>query len=244
MDEFNEEVEELNEDYDFTILNVKINNLEPSVYRRVVVPEDISLDRLSDVILVLFNWKDYESCSFKIKNTYYVNPLFHRAEDETTENINLFRLNQVTKQRSKFKMYFENWEIGILVEKTKVYNVEIEEIYCLSGANYPPPSYIDDISHYYRLLEAYENPEDDLHQRSRELFGEDFDKTLFNIGTYNFLLSRFSEWARDRDLSWYDDEFDKEELTELFTKLIKDEAKKIVEDNKEHLDTLLDEEFY
>lgn len=240
-EELEEEFEDLDEEYDYTLINVKINNLEPTVYRRVVVPEDISLDRLSDVILVLFNWEDYESCSFKIKNTYYVNPLFYMGDDETAENINQFRLNQVTKLKSKFKMYYENWEIGILVEKTKFYNAELEEIYCLSGANYPPPSYIDDISHYYRLLEAYENPEDDLHQRSRKIFGENFDKTLFTIDSYNFLLSRFTEWARDRELTWEDDEFDGAELTEMFTKFIKDEAKKLVEDNKDHLDTLFDE---
>lgn len=239
-EELEEEFEELDEEYDYTLINVKINNFEPTVYRRVVVPEDISLDRLSDVILLLFNWDDYELCSFKIKNTYYVDPFFHK-KDETTENINQFRLNQVTKLRSKFKMYYEHWEIGILVEKTKFYNATFEEVYCLSGANYPPPSNIDDISHYYRLLESYENPEDELYQKSREILGEDFDKTLFDKGTYNFLLSRFIEWARDRELTWEDYEFDGAEITDMFTKLIKDEAKKIVEDNKDHLDSLFDE---
>lgn len=230
------EVDEQDFNYDYTLLNIKLNGSEPSIYRRVVVPEDISLDRLSDVILLLFNWQGYELCSFKIKNKYYKsfedfdNENLEDANEDNRFDISLYRLNMLTKEKSRFTMYYDYWELGIFVEKTRFYNETPNEICCIGGANSSPPAFIENIEHFYKLSDAYNKRNSPLYKTAREILGANFNISFFNKASYNFFLDKYCEWARDRNLSWYDTNEESELIGELFDEIIKKEAKKLAEE--------------
>lgn len=237
------EVDEQDFNYDYTLLNIKLNGSEPSIYRRVVVPEDISLDRLSDVILLLFNWEGYELCSFKIKNKYYRsydnedfdNENLKDANEDNSFNISLFRLNMLTKERSRFIMYYDYWELGIFVEKTRFYNETPKEICCIGGANSSPPAMIEKLEHFYELSDAYNKHNSPLYETARKLLGDNFNISFFNKASYNFFLDKYCDWARDRDLSWYDNKEESEIIGELFDEIIKKEAEKLVDQKLKEL---------
>ena len=216
-------------EFDYSILNIKINGSNPIIWRRVVVPEDITLDRLSDVILLLFSWEGYESCMFKIKNKFYENlEDEYEYEDEDEEegkvfDITLHRLNELVKEKSRFIMYYNEWEIGVFVESTRFHNETNSDIYCLNGDNNSPPPLLENMAQFNALIEDSTNTDSPLNESAIQLLGNDFEETRFSKGLYNFLLNRYCEWARDRNLPLYDLGVDKEKFNEILSALINEE---------------------
>ena len=53
------------------LLKISLLEIEPEIWRRFVVPADITLDRLHDVIQIVMGWTDSHLHEFRIgKNRY------------------------------------------------------------------------------------------------------------------------------------------------------------------------------
>ena len=57
------------------LLTIRLYGIELDIWRRFVVPGDITLDRLHDVIQIVMGWQDYHLHTFTIgKKRYTENP--------------------------------------------------------------------------------------------------------------------------------------------------------------------------
>ncbi len=50
----------------FYLLKIRLLEIEPGIWRRFVVPADISLDRLHDVVQIVMGWEDSHLHEFTI----------------------------------------------------------------------------------------------------------------------------------------------------------------------------------
>lgn len=53
------------------VLKITLEEIEPAIWRRFIVPDDIPLDRLHDIIQVVMGWQDSHLHEFEINGKRY-----------------------------------------------------------------------------------------------------------------------------------------------------------------------------
>lgn len=182
-------------DTELMILQLKIGLVgvsEPPVWRRVLVPADIRLDRFHQVIQATMGWEDYHMHVFTHGSTEYGLPdleLGHRNEAETMLNHLLKR----ARDRIRYTYDFgDGWEHDILVEDVRAPKPDALHPICLAGKGACPPEDCGGVWGYADLREALADPSHDDHEEMLEWLGLDssseFDPASFDVGEANEAL--------------------------------------------------------
>jgi hypothetical protein len=184
---------------DATILQVKIKLLgvsKPPVWRRLLVPGEIRLDCLHEVIQVAMGWFDYHMHVFSTASGEYGVPdpeLGFRDEHQAM----LSRLVCEPGDRIRYTYDFgDNWEHEIVLEK--VLCAEPEQLYptCVAGKGACPPEDCGSTSGYEHLREVLADPSDDEHASMLEWLElespSDFDAVAFELDAVNDSLAHLS----------------------------------------------------
>ena len=90
------------------LLTIRLDGIEPEIWRRFVAPGDITLDRLHDVIQIVMGWQDYHLHTFTIgKKRYTENP--ESKEDGAREDryrlVDLIKKKGITKQGTQYLLF-------------------------------------------------------------------------------------------------------------------------------------------
>jgi hypothetical protein len=182
-----------------TVLQVKIKLLgvsKPPVWRRLLVPGEIRLDRFHEVIQVAMGWSDYHMHVFSTDAGEYGVPdpeLGFLDEGRTT----LSRLLPEPGDRFRYTYDFGDvWEHEIMLEK--VLSAHPEQLYpsCVAGKGACPPEDCGSVWGYARLQEVLADPSDEEHASMLEWMelerGSDFDAAAFEIDAVNDSLGHLS----------------------------------------------------
>ncbi len=178
-----------------SVLQVKISLLgtsKPPVWRRLLVPATIRLDRLHDVIQAAMGWEDYHMHAFADGSTEYglADPeLGHRDERKAT----LDRLLKREGERIRYTYDFgDNWEHEIVVEKALAAEPGVRYPVCLAGKGACPPEDCGGVWGYEHLREVLADPADDEHKEMLEWLGlqteAEFDAARFDVDEVNRVL--------------------------------------------------------
>lgn len=178
----------------FYQLKIELQGL--NVWRRVVVPEDITFYELKQVVDASFGWSSYHEYELAIKenlvfvdraeekNTSYSCLPYEYKESRTSNVFDYVKSRQVIQYLYDFG---DEWLHKIKVEK--VYKDIInEEFFCLEGEGICPPEDCGGVGGYLYALEVLSNPEDDEYEHMMEWLGiddvselqVDFDKDEVN----------------------------------------------------------------
>jgi hypothetical protein len=179
-------------------LKVTLKDSKPPIWRRILVPDSVSLYQLHNILQIVMGWGDYHLHQFLIGGEYYGNP----EDDEMgeTKNEKRFRLNQfVTGKGFKFLYEYDfgdSWEHVIQVEA--VLPVEKGKQYpvCVEGKRACPPEDVGGIWGYEDFLQAISNPEHPEHEEMMEWYDEDFDPEFFDVEKVNLALRQFASRTR------------------------------------------------
>lgn len=175
-----------------TILQLKISLIgvsKPGVWRRVLVPADIPLDRFHEVIQAAMGWEDCHMHVFTNGSAEYGLPdpeLDHRDERQTMLNQLLGRSGDRIRYTYDFG---DGWEHDIRVEE--VLAAEPEALYpiCLTGKGACPPEDCGGIWGYAHLREVLADPAHEEHEDMIEWLGLDsvaeFDPARFDVDQVN-----------------------------------------------------------
>jgi hypothetical protein len=177
------------------VLQVKISLLgtsKPPVWRRLLVPATIRLDRLHDVIQAAMGWEDYHMHAFTDGSCEYglADPeLGHRDERKAT----LGRLLKREKERLRYTYDFgDNWEHEIVVEKVLAAKPGVRYPVCLAGKGACPPEDCGGVWGYEHLREVLADPADGEHEEMLEWLGfqtaAEFDPAHLDVGEVNTAL--------------------------------------------------------
>jgi hypothetical protein len=181
-------------------IKVTLNGSKPPIWRRVLVPDSISLHQLHTILQIVMGWTNSHLHQFIIDDEYYGEPEEADGYSEDLQNEKRYRLNQFV-ERKGFKFTYEydfgdSWEHTVHVEailpveKGKKYPV------CLEGKRACPLEDIGGVEGYDDLLKIFSNPKHPEHNDMMEEFGDDFEPEFFDIEDVNSGLRRYAARAR------------------------------------------------
>lgn len=172
-------------------LKITLKYIEPPIWRRVLVMDDITFNKLHRIIQESFGWDDYHLFEFRYKNIPISLP--EKVGRWTVKDAEIIKLNDFIKKEGKFRYiydYGDNWEHEIVVEK--ILNREIGEQYpkCIDGERHCPPEDAGGASGYENILEIIKDPDNPEYEDTIEWLGEDFDPEFLSIEDVNRILKK------------------------------------------------------
>lgn len=186
------------------LLKIKLLEIEPEIWRQFVVPADITLDRLHDVIQIVMGWTDSHLYEFIIgKKRYTEYPEFEEDGLEAGK----YRLGDLIKQKGRtfdYRYDFgDSWLHEIVIENNRYANPTLQsEIECMDGARACPPEDIGGVLGYTEFCEALNDPNHEEHEDLKEWYGETYDSEAFDKDEINDGMIIYQRWSRDRYLPW------------------------------------------
>ena len=173
-------------------LKIALEHLLPAIWRRVLVPGDVTLYKLHQVIQAVMPWQDYHLYEFAIGGVSYGDP------DPTgmteMKNARRIRLSQLVGEKGKFLYTYDfgdSWEHKVQVEKLLAPDPAVKYPVCVAGEYACPPEDCGGPPGYVAFLEAIADPEHPEHDDMLEWIGGEFDPMTFDLEEVNQALARF-----------------------------------------------------
>jgi hypothetical protein len=175
-------------------IKVTLLGTKPPIWRRLLVPAELTLAQLHDVLQIAMGWQNGHMHQFRLGRRYFGRPFpEERLMGMTpTENERMVRLSAVLG-RVGAKMIYEydlgdSWEHGIVLEKQLPVDPNTKYPVCTDGRLACPPEDCGGILGFYDLVEAIADPNHEQHQELRDWLGYDFDPQSFSIDNVNHML--------------------------------------------------------
>lgn len=177
-------------------LRIDLRFAKPPIWRRIVVPGDIRLDRLHDVLQVAMGWTNSHLHAFRRGNEEYTMPdpeagtlgQMHGVSVFDERKYTLSALVAAEGDRFQYDYDFgDGWEHDLRVEAITPAS-ERFPARCLAGRRACPPEDCGGIGGYFDLLDALAHPKALRHRELLEWLGEGFDPALFDLDEVNEIL--------------------------------------------------------
>ena len=171
-------------------LKATILDITPPVWRRVVVPSDITLAGLHVVLQAAFGWWDYHLHEFEINGARY--GIDDGEGWQPPKDERCARLSTVAEDGSSFLYVYDfgdNWRHQIVIEKVFVAAPGTRSPACVDGRRACPPEDCGGTWGYQGLLEAMQDAEHEEHDSMLEWVGGQFDPEAFNRADFEHRLN-------------------------------------------------------
>lgn len=180
------------------LLKITLKNVSRPIWRRFVVPSNIKLHELHDVIQNVMGWCDCHLHAFIVGNQYYkstevIDLDSYDDEDEDEDGDlpeeNYLLQSLVSKKGAKIKYWYDfgdNWKHEIVVESVDYMHPDWPyPIYCLEGVRACPPEDCGSASGFARFCEAMADPKHPKHRDVKAWFGGKYDPDHFDLDAVN-----------------------------------------------------------
>ena len=174
-------------------IKITLLYLEPAIWRRVVVPKDITLDGLHTVIQIAMGWDDDHLHEFLIGKKHYgrVMPDPMGFGDPPVDE-NIVHLNGVAKPKVKFRYWYDfgdDWMHEIQIEREVESATGKRNARCIAGEHACPPEDCGGVPGYADMVAILADPAHEEYGEMREWVGDDFDPRHFNLASADRRLS-------------------------------------------------------
>jgi hypothetical protein len=171
-------------------LKVTLKDSDPPIWRRVVVPEDMTLAKLHLVLQISMGWENYHMHAFTVgKQQFGERGMLDGAKDEAK-----VRLNEVfAKVGGKIAYEYDfgdGWEHEIALESILSDASQPTAAVCLEGQRACPPEDCGGIYGYADILEAISDKKHPEYKQLREWLGGPFDPERFDVRAVNSRLKQ------------------------------------------------------
>ena len=179
-------------------IQVRLTEIEPPIWRRIMVSSRTTLHELHRIIQLLFSWYDYHLYEFEIGDRHFQAPdADSEAEDSTRITLGVLGLNPGDVFIYAYD-FGDDWAHCIEVERTNV-PVDTNRLPCvLDGARRGPPEDCGGPHRYMQLLAALDRPLEDLNDEDRELVewnGVRYDPEDFSLEQADHSLTLSAAWG-------------------------------------------------
>lgn len=176
-------------------LKVTLLGTRPPIWRRLLVPADLTLAQLHDVLQVAMGWQDGHLHEFGAAGRRFGPPdpedQFMADDVEDERRVRVFSVVGRTGAKAIYTYDLgDTWEHSIVLEKrlpvasTMVYPI------CIDGQLACPPEDCGGIPGFYDLLNALRDPTHEQHQELKDWVGDDYNPEAFSIESVNRILTR------------------------------------------------------
>jgi len=178
-------------------LKVTLDGIEPPIWRRLLVPSNITLDQFHGVIQVAMGWTNSHLHQFIVGKKYY-GMLNNDEMDDELETIDerLYTLAQIATHKGALVVYQydfgDNWEHLIIVEEILPAEKKSQPR-CLDGARACPPEDVGSTCGYEDFLKAIKNPKHKEHKAMLDWAGGKFDPEALSVEAVNRTLKELQK---------------------------------------------------
>lgn len=172
-------------------IKVTLLGTDPPIWRRLLVPADLTLEQLHNVLQIAMGWEDCHMHEFRIGQQRYGAPdpmerAFGGSRTASERTARLFNVLDRAGTKAVYTYDFgDSWEHRIAVEKRLAPEPERAHPTCLAGERHGPPEDCGGIPGFYNLLEAIGDPEHEEHQELLDWVGGSFDADAFSVDDVN-----------------------------------------------------------
>ena len=173
-------------------LKLEMLEVEPLIWRRLLVPGSITLAQLHEVIQATMGWTNSHLHEFVVGEYSYSDPEFEIDDARSEYRYRLARLAPRVRNTIAYLYDFgDGWEHQIRVETIN----EEDKRYpgkpvCLAGARNSPPEDCGGPWGYQNLLTAIGDKKHKEHKQLLEWVGGRFDPEHFDLDEVNELLRK------------------------------------------------------
>jgi hypothetical protein len=173
-------------------LKLEMLEVEPLIWRRLLVPGSITLAQLHEVTQTAMGWTNSHLHEFIVGEHIYSDPEFEIDEARSEYRYRLARLAPRVRNTITYLYDFgDGWEHQIRVEAI----IENDTRYpgkpvCLAGARNCPPEDCGGPWGYQNFVKAIGNKKHKEHKELIEWVGGSFDPEHFDLDEVNHLLRK------------------------------------------------------
>jgi hypothetical protein len=175
-------------------LHIELRGTKPKVWRRLLVPETITLVKLHLVIQAAFGWGHshlHEFIADDGERYGTPDPMYDSPGDMTSEKARLTTALRTTKTLNYIYDFGDYWEHRIKVEKTYAPDAQIKLPFCVDGAGATPPEDCGGVPGYEDFVQAMADPNHAEHDNMVEWIGRDtWDPAAFDTIEVNDRLTQ------------------------------------------------------
>ena len=177
-------------------LKVTLLHTNPPIWRRLLVPADLTLAQLHDVLQVAMGWEECHMHEFNAGGRHFgqPNPETRFMGMPPVENERRVRLSSVLHRTGAKAIYTydfgDSWEHSIVLEKRLPAAPTMDYPICTDGQLACPPEDCGGIGGFYDLLDALKDPTHEQHEELQDWVGGDYDPEAFSIEAVNRTLTR------------------------------------------------------
>jgi len=181
-------------------IKVTIIGSEPSIWRQIQVPGNVSLHRLHLILQAVMGWQNYHLYRFNLGGTDYGLPdseedAYNKMEVRDARQTKLSSIVPMDETRFLYEYDFgDSWEHEVLVERIGVKETKVLYPVCVSGARACPPEDCGGIPGYAELLKVLGDPNHEEYHNMKEWAGPRFDPEKFSLAKVNRLLKTMRRW--------------------------------------------------
>ena len=176
-------------------IKVTLLDTDPPVWRRLLVPADLTLEQLHYVLQLAMGWEGCHMHEFRIGQQRFgtPDPMEKAFGGSRTASERTARLSNVLGRAGIKAVYTydfgDSWEHRIVLEKRLAPEPSRAYPACLAGERHAPPEDCGGIPGFYNLLEAIREPEHEEHEELLDWVGGGFDPDAFSVDEVNRRLA-------------------------------------------------------
>jgi DNA-binding MarR family transcriptional regulator len=171
-------------------IKVMLEDSKPPIWRRILVPGNVTLGRLHDILQVAMGWTDSHLHQFIIEGAYYGEP--HPDYGFEMRSETRARLDQIVPGEGfKFRYEYDfgdSWLHMLVVEKILPPEPEQQYPICVKGKRACPPEDVGGIWGYESFLQAIHEADHPEHADYLDWIGGEFDPEVFDLEEINTVL--------------------------------------------------------
>ena len=180
-------------------LRIVLRETKPPIWRRLLVPPSMHLDRLHTVIQVVMGWEDCHLHMFrKYRERYSIPSPWDddwRAPGEPPDlDEREYRISQLFKREDDWITYEydfgDSWEHKVTLQKILPYDAAVRLPACISGRRRCPPEDCGGVWGYYDNLNILKDPHHPEYEHTRRWMGEGFDPEVFSPQAVDMVLGQ------------------------------------------------------
>jgi hypothetical protein len=174
-------------------LHIELRGIKPPIWRRVLVPENVTLGKLHVILQMVMGWTDSHLHEYEIEHRRYGIPDDEWPEDEPVTDERRVRLNTFVDAGVRRLTYVydfgDHWEHIVKVENVLARPLDSPLVLCVDGANRCPPEDVGGTHGYAEFLHVLQNPRHEEYTDTLTWAGGPFDPAAFSIAAVNGLLA-------------------------------------------------------
>ena len=174
-------------------LRIELQQVKPVVWRRILVPEQVTLAKLHAILQATMGWSNSHLHEYEIARRRYGVPDEDWPSSEPVLDERRVRLKSFIEAKvRRFEYTYDfgdRWDHLIKIEDLVVPKKGVPPLLCTAGENACPPEDVGGYPGYADFLESIADPKHEEHADMMAWIGRPFDPTAFDLAGTNRHLS-------------------------------------------------------